>query len=246
MENGSNIWKINLMLKESYYDMRNTGTIVNFSTCFDENPIVLNLYDPIAITGPECKHYHNIHILEMDLLARAAVLKYFQDPSESVLVLTNDFNSTQLTQNLYKTLKTYFSTVRNVVCIPRKLDNNDYEKQSREVKEYLENPEGILVTDIVDFNGAQANNIIIVINDYESSDYNIRNLIMRTMSFVIIIHYRDLKNSVPGLVRDDDLHEFHGNIEQILCNNSNDEHRINCSLTPFFFSNKNLEIGLHI
>ena len=95
------------------------------------------------------------------------------------------------------------------------------------MKEYLEKPEGILVTNMDTFNGAQARNIIIIGNH----SANLRNMIMRTMSFAIIIHKRDtFKESVPGLVRDDNLHEYihPGNTEQLFCKNKDDEHRSIC------------------
>ena len=54
-------------------------------------------------------------------------------------------------------------------------------------------------------------------------------MIMRTMSFAIIIHQKNIfKKSVPGLVRDNNLHEYihPENPERLFCNNKDDEHRI--------------------
>ena len=86
------------------------------------------------------------------------------------------------------------------------------------MKEFLLRPEGILVTDIESFNGAQAKNIIMILDGNNAySGKVIINMIMRTTSFVIIIHNNNIFNqSVPGLVRDNDLHEFIscGNTEQ--------------------------------
>ena len=98
------------------------------------------------------------------------------------------------------------------------------------MKEYLEKPEGILVTDIFSFNGAQARNIILI-PESRPSKLLLRNMIMRTMSFAIIIHDEDIFNqSVQGLVRDDNLHEYihPGNTEQLFCKNKDNEHRSIC------------------
>ena len=109
----------------------------------------------------------------------------------------------------------------------------DYEKHIREVKEYLEKPEGILVTNMGSFNGAQGRNIIIIVDDDDDFDMiYLRNMIMRTMSFAIIIHKKDrFKQSVPGLVRDDNLHEYihPGNTEQLFCKNKRSKHRSICN-----------------
>ena len=54
---------------------------------------------------------------------------------------------------------------------------------------------------------------------------------MRTMSFAIIIHRTDIfKESVLGLVRDDNLHEYIDpeNTEQ-LCKNKDEKHRRICN-----------------
>ena len=218
-------------------NMRNSGTIVNFSTWFDFdwNPnisVSFSLLD-LDITGPECYHYHNIHRFNIDLLVIASVMKYFQQQSESVLVLTDNENDQISTQNLYKTLQKYFSRNRNVVCLPRNTYNDDNEKQMRQVEEYLEKPEGIIVTDITEFNGAQARNIIIVTNDrlIKFLTNNVRNMIMRTMSVAIIIHTRIIEKSLPGIVSDKSLHEYVDpeHMGQLSCNNEEEKHRRFCT-----------------
>ena len=226
MEKRYNAKKI--MLK---HNLRNLETIVNLADFFSD-------YDKVSaitsnnIPGPECYHYHNIHQLNKDMLARAVILKYFKHkPHESSLVLTELISSSS--ENIYNNLKKNFSTNRNVVYLPsEKLPGADYEKHIREVKEYIEKPDGILVTDIESFHGAQARNIIII-SDYNSRP-TMRNMIMRTLSFAIIIHNKDIfKESVPGLVTDVDLHEYihPGNIEHLVCNNvEDDEHRSICDL----------------
>ena len=68
------------------------------------------------------------------------------------------------------------------------------------------------------FHGAQARNLIILADNLDY-DFHSRNLILRTMSFAIIIHGDEIEESVPGLVRDDNLHEYihSGNKEQLFC-----------------------------
>ena len=224
MEKRYNAKKITLK-----HNLRNLETIVNLAYLFSD-------YDKVSaipsnnIPGPECYHYHNIHQLNKDMLARAVILKYFKHkPHESSLVLTELISSSS--ENIYNNLKKNFSTNRNVVYLPsEKLPGADYEKHIREVKEYIKKPDGILVTDIESFHGAQARNIIII-SDYNSRP-TMRNMIMRTLSFAIIIHNKDIfKESVPGLVRDDNLHEYihPGNTEQLFCKNrDDDEHRSIC------------------
>ena len=161
------------------------------------------------------------------MLAIAAILKYFKHKlQESILILVQHSSSSE---NIYDNLQKYFSTDRNIVYLPSK-KHGDYEKHIIEVKEYLEKPEGILVTEIDTFNGAQARNVIIIGNYDNRSD--MRNMIMRTMSLAIIIHIKDIfKQSVTGLVRDDNLHEYiHPvNTEQLFCNNKKRRHRRICN-----------------
>ena len=215
------------------HNMRNTETIMSLSNCFTERIVSKKKELPKAdvipkknIIGPMCYHYINIHNLDDKLLARAAIRKYFPGQHESKLVLLDcGIRGTQ--SDLYTSLKKYLSRDRKIVY----LSGADDEKQIGEVKEYLENQEGILITDRMSFHGAQARNIILIADHRLNRDFNLRNMILRTMSFAIIIH-KDEKQSVPGLVRDDNLHEYihPGNTEQLFCNNKEQEHRSNCHL----------------
>ena len=235
------------------HNLRNSETVANLSTCFDQRPNVKLVKASVIpnknIIGPNCYHYYNTHKLEEAMLARAAILKYFPQIHEPVLVLvatTFNFNETH---HFYQLLKTYFSTDRNILYFEPESNfalntasgQSDYEKHVREVKEYLKKPEGILVTNITTFGGAQARNIIIIADDTRKvrSEY-LRNMIMRTMSFVIIIYAEDIEESVPGLVRDIDLHEYiyPGKTEQLFCNNKDDEHRSSCNLPLAVFTNQ--------
>ena len=169
-----------IMLK---HNMRNSKTIVNLAFFFSDyyNKNRASVPPSNNIPGPVCYHYHNTHELDEDMLARAAILKYFKNkPNEPVLVLTNTNNFK--TKKLYNKLFAHFSKDKNVAYLPRVKYQTDYEKYIREVKGYLEKPDGILVTDIDTFHGAQALNIILIIED----DIYVRNMIMRTLSFAII------------------------------------------------------------
>ena len=213
------------------HNLRNSETILNIAEFFDK--ITYKIYINKArvkqgynMLGPKCYHYHNIHKLDQGMLVRAAILKYFKHKPQKSIVVLHEFSYSE-TENIYNNLQKYFSTDRNVVYLPSSIHDADYEKHIREVKEYLEKPEGILVTDIHSFSGAQAKNIIIIGDSFMF----LRDMIMRTMSFAIIIHEEDIfKESVPGLVRDENLHEYihPGNTEQLVCNNDEDLHRSNC------------------
>jgi hypothetical protein len=230
------------------HNMRNSETIANVSTCFDHRlevtPIQTSVIPNKNITGPVCYHYHNIHELDEDMLARAAILKYFHESHQPVLILLPNTFASDDTYSFYVKLQKYFSTDRNIVYLPEdgaknKLKVTDYEKYMRQMKEYLEEPKGILVTNICLFHGAQARNTIILADVRDKVQYeNLRNTIMRTMSFAIIIHIRDIRNSIPGLVRDHDLHQFlpPEDTEQLFCNNKSYNHR-RCSLPPTVINN---------
>ena len=194
---------ITIILK---FNMRNSENIVNLSKCFDQDGI--NVIPNKNITGPVCYHYQNIHKLEYSLLARATIKKYFPIPEKSEFVLLTDNVDSSITQDLFENLQEDFSD-RNIVYLPFDDKDGNYEKHIKEVKEYLEKPEGILITDAQSFNGAQARNMILLTNDRTVEfDFYLRNLILRAMSFAIIINEEDLEQSFPGVVSDDNLHEF--------------------------------------
>ena len=221
-------------------NMRNSKTIVNVSTCFDQKTFE-NLIKPSAklnknLTGPACYYYHNIHKLDQSNLAKAAIMKYFPCITESVLVLTDNIRDGK-TQSIYDKLKKYFLSDRKTVYLPFRKNHLHYSRHIRKVKEYLKHPEGIFITDSHSFNGAQARNIIIIANNnrktYNMPYTSIRNMIMRTMSFAVIIHYEDMEILVPGLVRDENLHEYidPGNTDQLFCYNIEGKHRSTCNLS---------------
>ena len=67
----------------------------------------------------------------------------------------------------------------------------------------------ILLTDIVSFNGAQARNTIIFQNEEKYDEQPLlRNLILRTQCFTIVIHKTDAIRKIPGLIADLDLEMY--------------------------------------
>ena len=168
------------------------------------------IFDLISVCYSYCnKQYHDLDDI---LLVNAAINKYFKDkPNEPVVVLYH-----QDAKDLYRYLQRNFSKDRRIVYLPgdEYSDSHvEYNKHLQNVKEYLKNPEGILVTGINNFHGAQARNLIILdpsttLEEYRNEDIVIRDMIMRTMSFAIIIHIKELEKTVPGLVTDINLDEY--------------------------------------
>ena len=178
-------------------NLRNSDTIIKLSTHFgSKSDMINNLNKSSSIQGQECYHYHNIYNLDGDILAQKAILKYFPNIEEPVVII-NEFFGSANTHTVYQRLKSHFSSSRKIFSI-FDADNND-------LRAYIENQEGILITDIECFHGAQARNVIIMTENVNS--VRLRNIILRTMSFAIIIHNRELQKEVQGLVRDYDLHE---------------------------------------
>ena len=130
----------------------------------------------------------NIYDIDFILLFVAAVNKYFiHKPKESVVILLVKQYSTTIFELLKKSLSSTIPVVRDF-------------------KEYMVKPEGILVTSIDKFQGAQARNIIIC--DPNETD-RLRNIVLRTMSFAIIILGKDIdKLNSSVAIEDKNLHEF--------------------------------------
>ena len=146
-------------------------------------------------------------------MIEAAIDKYFSrtPTNEPVVILTDIVDGVDF---LYTQLKRFLSNSnRNIVYLPNRrwsgLSEQD-EHYVNEVEEYLKNPNGFLITDIDSFSGAQARNIIVCTNKMANRD--VRNMILRTMSFLILIceektEVRNLSCSY-GLQKDPDLHNF--------------------------------------
>jgi len=207
MEERYNAKKITLK-----YNLRNTETIVNVSKLFKENRKVKVGKANKNITGPVCYSYCNkqYYNLKGDVLVRAAINKYFKDtPEEPVVVIVFDSFSDASYNKDFQSI----SNDRNVVHFYQSGPENEY-ADYEEVTEYLKNPEGILFTDMNKFHGAQARNIIILgcIGNHtkRNNDIILRDMIMRAMSFVIIIHNKDFEEPIPisELFIDTNLHEY--------------------------------------
>ena len=89
------------------HNMRNTDTIDKLSTCFYENTrekenlLKADIIPNKNIIGPVCYHYHNIHDIDGDMLARAAIQKYFSNKKESVVVIYDPYISNAHTFCMY-------------------------------------------------------------------------------------------------------------------------------------------------
>eukprot|EP00088_Acartia_fossae_P007960 TRINITY_DN13746_c0_g2_i1.p1 TRINITY_DN13746_c0_g2~~TRINITY_DN13746_c0_g2_i1.p1 ORF type:complete len:462 (+),score=75.58 TRINITY_DN13746_c0_g2_i1:33-1418(+) len=187
------------------YNMRNSETVVrtaNQLKTYGYQSFNESLRPEKTVQGPTCYCYNQG--VDDARLVRAAILKYFanrtQDPI--VVIVTGDEDQ----ERVYEDLKESLPEDRNLVNLPRKnADGNELEI----AKAYLKNPEGVLVTDVNNFHGAQARNIIL----YASGEEDLRNYILRCMSFIIVIDASRLKNAQmekveQGFVEDKDLHEF--------------------------------------
>ena len=174
----------------------------------EPNNIVDNQYKNII--GNVCFHYENTHGFDEDVLVQAAINKYFPDNPEDTIVILNSVDPQSMgTKAIYQSLKRYFSGRRDIVLMPTEDTGRD---AFEDVKVYLRDPKGILVTDMNSFHGAhsQARNAIMILRESSKYPLHFRKQIMRTMAFCIIIHFdkKPEKEAVPGLVQHMDLHEL--------------------------------------
>ena len=179
-------------------NMRNSSQVISLSQSFDGRSINQNLFNYNSdhnIIGNHNFYFRYSHNIDPGKLAVAAVNKYFAyNPQESVVVMNS---SKKDMENIFMTLKKCFSTTHTVI----------YSEESSDFVTYLQKPEGIFVTSILNFQGAQARNIILLID--ETYTRIIRNCILRTMAFVIVIVRDTVKtNSVVTAIEDKNLHEF--------------------------------------
>lgn len=106
-----------------------------------------------------------------------AVLKYFGDANEPLVILLAE-------QKFIPTVHTNLNKLKRKVITYQLCGTEPSSEESREgVKNYLKNPSGILLTEAEAFNGMQARNILII----GGSSANVRNFIMRGISFVVFI-----------------------------------------------------------
>ena len=206
------------------YNKRNPVIIENLAASLQDDFKETSLIPTKNITGAFCYCYHNIHQLNNDVLARAAINRYFLHKPRHVIVIYKDITSSIIPCNIYLDLQQKFGSNRNVVFLPQRLDyyqnfkkdDVDYDSYKRDIEAYIEQKEGILVTNIDTFQGAQARNTVILAG--ENSNTVIRNMILRTMAFAVVIHDKELDLTVPGVVKVDDLHDYiHTGIQKPVC-----------------------------
>ena len=209
MEINFNASKIHLI-----YNLRNTENIMKIASLFSKNTSDC-LSPEKNVIGPICYHYFNDHGLKQDVLVRAAINRYFKDNKEPVVVLFSPF--IVFVKDVYLYLKKTYSKIRSVVYFADDKNFNEsnekYATDLDNLKLFIKEPQGILVTDLQSFHGAQARNVIIILHGNLNScnTFEVRNIILRTMSFAIVIHSSSYINSsapIPGLVQDHDLHNY--------------------------------------
>ena len=192
-------------------NMRNSENVMKLCKEIDSHRRKSTLIPGKNVIGPQCYHYSNPHDLDNHLLVEAIIQKYFKNkPDETLVVLIDNSKAMKECSGFtMKSFQKHFTVDRKVVYFHKNLDNN--EQQSNEVKEFLKNPEGIFVTDLDSFGGAQARNTIIFLdNDSMFHIFFSRNLILRTMSFAILINSKTIVKKIkhPGIVEDKDLHDY--------------------------------------
>ena len=182
------------------HNLRNTQYIVNTSTAVNKNPHDDELSGYLSLEkslpGPNNYYHPNEENFDRRILIEAVLSKYFPDNQEPVIVFVHIHNEAEV---IYKWCKHYLS--RKVTYISEK-GNHDHSQ----VEDYLNHPEGVLITEPQTFRGAQARNTVYFV---DSSD-EIRNVILRSMSFTYIIDCRGRKKGtnnfwVPGLVEEKNL-----------------------------------------
>ena len=190
-------------------NMRNSDNIVNMASAMN-NPMKSNIdvkcHRPEKnIIGPVCYYAASNYGKETELdRARAVIHKYFQDRfNEPVVFLISD-TSTGGTE-IYDALHETFSRDRKVVYLPTgrfKWDPKHISKHVKDVTSFLENPQGILVSRIEAFFGAQARSVVVFTRDYDNF---ILNSLYRSMSFAIIVGGSIEFTGGPVVIKDDDL-----------------------------------------
>jgi hypothetical protein len=119
-----------------------------------------------------------------------AVSEYFHDPVEPVVILVikkREFS--RVVENCCEAYKGKRDT-----CVYYTRGDNFGVVDEENLKEFLKNPKGLLITDAEAFGGMQARNIIVI----GDSSKAVRNYIMRAISFIVFIqeksHFDNLIN----------------------------------------------------
>ncbi len=195
-------------------NMRNSENIINASSCmgWKVDDIPSSITPSKNVQGPLNYYYLNDHSVSHDLLIVAAIKKYFSI-DESLVILTDTSESIYEMKTCLVSLLPQLAD--KIVCLPKYVDG-DVSHIIDKVERFLENPVGIFITDPDNFHGAQARNTIIF-HGNDQSIKEIRNIVLRTISFSIqVIANRENIEPKLGLLQDTDLHEFI-NIDKPVC-----------------------------
>ena len=125
-----------------------------------------------------------------------AIQKYFEDSIEPLVILLAEPKFIPKVEDNIKKLKRKCLVYQ--FCGEEPTSNDKRE----EVRNYLQNPSGILVTEAEAFNGMQARNLIII----GGSSTSVRNYLMRGISFIVVIQKEKHLNTFLG-------HEQTGNLQ---------------------------------
>ena len=205
--------KYNAVFVKLMYNMRNSTTVANLSTAFDESlfyrykkALVSCLHPDKNVIGPVC-YLFEWRLNDFDSLVKAVVKKYFPHPNEAVVFLTTSPDPAVL-EEIYNPLKETFSSTRKVVMLPditfTRYSSDKVMLHVEEVNEFLKDPSGILVTNVEAFSGAQARNVVVIVN----SNRELRNALLRAMSFCVVITKTDFSfdlQNCNGICFDQDL-----------------------------------------
>ena len=114
---------------------------------------------------------------------------YFKNENEPIVVLITEHKYFGTSNEKYANIisKASEDCNRDFLIYPFRNKERVSETRMEELREYLQNPQGVLVTDAEAFNGMQARNVV-VISDGKKLD---RNFIMRANSFVVFIQKRE-------------------------------------------------------
>ena len=116
---------------------------------------------------------------------------------KSVVILTTE---DRVSKKIYDCLEDKFRDWSNVYY--PSTQQTDY---IEEIKDFLKNPHGVLVTAYDNFLGVQARNVVLFIGD-ETDQHMARSMVLRSMAFAIVIHnLQDRNFDIPGIVQDEDL-----------------------------------------
>ena len=181
-------------------NMRNCENIVKMAKSSPSPTVCPTFLMPEKnVPGNTNYFYKNIHCISESSLVVAALNKYFSnDPLESVVVLLSDDLDSKV---VYNEVIKHFPLDRKILCLHPSEDINM-------VKEYLKRPEGIFITNIRNFQGAQARNVISVAKTCMLKEEHIRNMILRILSFGVFIATGEEYSETPGICEDTDLHDF--------------------------------------